>query len=516
MRRRISRRSFLKDCSKGVAAAAVAPYLLGPAVKPVLAGQIPQDMALGDFYEHFMIDQEIIRRVMSEALSRGGDYCDLFFEHTISNYIGLEDGSVNRAYGDVDFGVGIRVLKGDQTGYSFSEEITPEAMRLAARTAANIASGAKEVAPVGLTLKKHPNHYPIEVPWEEIGIDDKIPYLQLVNDEIFKCDPRVVKATIWFSDRTSYVLVATSDGRIAHDYRPLALIYATCVAEQEGQREENMFASSGRVGMEYFTAKRAAHVATETVRRTVDLFDAVKPEAGEMEVVLAPGGSGILLHEAIGHGMEADFNRKGESIYADKIGKAVAEPFVTIVDDGTDLNARGSLNIDDEGNATERTYLVEDGILRSYMHDHISAKHYGVRPTGNGRRQSFRYAPQPRMRNTYMLRGPHSREEIIRSVDKGLYAEHFSNGEVRIGPGDFTFYVKSGYMIEAGEITRAVKDVNIIGNGPEVLTRIVMVADDLEICEGGGNCGKGGQYVPVTDGLPTVKVSKITVGGISS
>ena len=234
-----------------------------------------------------------------------------------------------------------------------------------------------------------------------------------------------------------------------------------------------------------------------------------------MEVVLAPGSSGILLHEAIGHGMEADFNRKNISIFADKINKPVAPEFVTIVDNGTNLNIRGSLNIDDEGNDTEETYLVQDGILTTYLHDRISAKHYKARHTGNGRRESFRYAPMPRMRNTYMLPGPHTPEEIIKSVKKGLYAETFTNGQVFIGAGDFTFYVKSGNLIEDGKLTRPVKDINIIGNGPEVLANIVMVGDDLKLAEGGWTCGKDGQGVPVSQGLPTVKVSSITVGGVS-
>jgi TldD protein len=234
-----------------------------------------------------------------------------------------------------------------------------------------------------------------------------------------------------------------------------------------------------------------------------------------MEVVLAAGTSGILLHEAIGHGMEADFNRKKISIFSDKLNKPVAEKFVSIVDDGTNLNLRGSINIDDEGNDTEKTYLVKNGILRSYLHDRISAQYYKVSPTGNGRRESFRFEPQPRMRNTYMLPGPHKKEEIISSVKKGLYAESFSNGQVSIGAGDFTFYVKSGYLIEDGKLTKPVKDVNIIGNGPEVLRNIVMVGDDLKISAESGTCGKGGQSVPVGLGLPTVKVSKIVVGGVS-
>jgi TldD protein len=496
-------------------AAAVVPYLLGPADR-AFAMLTSKELALQDYYNHFGIDEKTIQEVIAEALSRGGDYCDLFFEHTISNNIGLEDKEVNRAFSEVDYGVGIRVLKGDQTGYSFTEEITPEAMKLAARTAANIASSSQTVTPVGLTLHKPPAYYPIQTSWEDVSVDEKIPYLMNLNDKVFVLDPRVIKSRISFSDETSYVLVATSDGRIVYDYRPMGRASVNCTAEQNGRREQNGFDLSGRMGIEFFTPENLDLLAKEAVRRTVALFDAVKPEAGEMEVVLAAGSSGILLHEAIGHGMEADFNRKQISIFCDKMNKPVAETFVNIVDDGTNLNIRGSLNIDDEGNDTERTYMVADGILTSYLHDRISTQYYKVNPTGNGRRESFRFPPQPRMRNTYMLAGPHRREEIIGSVRHGLYAEAFTNGEVQIGAGDFSFYVKSGWLIENGELTKPVKDVNIIGNGPQVLKNIVMVGDDFKMAEGGWTCGKGGQGVPVSQGLPTVKVSKITVGGVNT
>jgi TldD protein len=251
----------------------------------------------------------------------------------------------------------------------------------------------------------------------------------------------------------------------------------------------------------------------EAVFRTTILFEAVQAPAGEMPVVLAAGSSGILLHEAIGHGMEADFNRKGISIYSDKIGKLVAKPFVNIVDEGTQEAARGAINVDDEGNAADKTMLVQDGVLTTYLHDTISAKHYGVKPTGNGRRESYQHAPMPRMRSTYMLPGPHKKDEIIASVKKGIYCTNFSNGQVQIGAGDFTFYVKNGYLIEDGKLTRPIKDVNIIGNGPKALEQIDMVSDDLVIDEGGWTCGKDGQSVPVSQGIPTVRVASLTVGG---
>jgi TldD protein len=294
----------------------------------------------------------------------------------------------------------------------------------------------------------------------------------------------------------------------------MTVIYASCVATQGDRREENTYTVGGRHGLELYTDELLDEVADEAVARTMLLFDAVRPAAGEMPVVLAAGSSGILLHEAIGHGMEADFNRKGTSIYADRLGKPIAPEFVSIVDDGTLQNARGSINVDDEGNESQRTVLVERGVLRSYMHDRISARHYGVEPTGNGRRESFRNMPLPRMRSTYMLPGPHSKEEIIRSVERGIYAVSFTNGQVHIGAGDFTFYIKTGYLIEGGRLTAPIKDVNIIGNGPRVLEQVQMVGDDLEVDRGGWTCGKDGQGVPVSIGLPTVKVASVTVGGV--
>lgn len=510
-----SRREFLVNSAKGMALLSV-PALFQFNPMAALATPFESGGGVSSYFDHFSVDETIIRRTMEAALSKGGDYCDVYFQHTIGNSIALQDDAVNRATGSVDFGVGIRVLKGDQTGYSFTEGITPEAMKLAAKTAANIADSGATIPPEQLVLHEVPNYHPITTRWEDVSIDSKIPALQKVNDRMVSLDKRIVKTQIWFTDSNSYIMIATSDGRLVCDYRPMTRVFASCTAEQNGQRENGGYNVGGRYGIEYYTDEKLNQLADISVKRTIDLFDATKPKAGEQEVVLAPGNSGILLHEAIGHGMEADFNRKGTSIFADKIGKPVAEPFVSIVDDGTNTNLRGSINVDDEANDTEKTFLVRDGILKSYLHDRISANHYGVRPTGNGRRQSFRHAPMPRMRNTYMLPGPHKHDEIIQSVKHGIYADSFANGEVHIGAGDFTFFVKSGRIIENGKLGRPIKDVNIIGNGPEVLRRIVMVGDDMELMEGGGTCGKNGQWVPVSFGLPTVKVSAITVGGVNS
>lgn len=511
----INRRDFLKTGAVTAAGAAILPQFLAQCTSaPAQASG--GNLTLNDYLNHFGVTQEMIQQVIAQGLSKGGDYCDVYFQHVIGNYIGLEDNAVNRAYSDVSFGVGIRVLKDDQTGYSFSEEITIEAMKSAARTAANIATSSAKVAPVAFESPKLPNYYTIKTPWEEVSINEKIPYLQKINEKVFAQDNRIIKSNVSFSDETSYVLFANSEGTLTYDYLPMGQIGVSCTAEQNGQKEQNGFNLSGRNGIEFFSPEAVNRLANEAVKRTVDLFDAVKPKAGELPVVLAAGSSGILLHEAIGHGMEADFNRKGTSIFSDKIGKKVANDFVTIVDDGTNANIRGSINVDDEGNASECTYLVENGTMNSYLHDRISAKHYGVKPTGNGRRESFRHIPLPRMRNTYMLPGPHKKDEIIETVKYGIYADTFTNGQVMIGAGDFTFYVKSGYLIEDGKLTRPIKDINIIGNGPQVLKDIEMVGDDLKMAEGGWTCGKNGQGVPVSQGLPTVKVSKITVGGVNA
>jgi TldD protein len=513
MKHDMSRRSFLEKGGMGVAVVSFAPHLMRGG--DVFGATDPASLTLNDYLDRFGVTEARIREILAEGLALGGDYCDVYFQHIISHSIGLEDKQVNRAYSSIDYGVGIRVLKGDQTGYSFAEELTPASMKLAARTAANIATSGQEVAPVALMPHKLPNYYPIQTPWETAKIDQKIPYLQTINDKVFVADARVVKSRVYFGDSTSYMLFANSEGRMVHDYQPMVRLNVSVTAEENGQREQNGYGMAFRRGMELLSPETIDLLASESVRRTVELFKAIKPEAGEMPVVLAAGGSGILLHEAIGHGMEADFNRKGQSIFSDKIDKPVAQSIVSIVDDGTNPNYRGSINVDDEGNDTQKTFLVDNGILRSYLHDRISAQYYKVKPTGNGRRESFRFSPIPRMRNTYMLNGPHTKDEIISSVKKGLYAEYFTNGEVRIGPGDFTFYVKSGYLIEDGKITRPVKDVNIIGNGPQVLADITMVADDFKMDESGWTCGKDGQGVPVSLGLPTVLVKKITVGGVS-
>ena len=470
----------------------------------------------GSYLNHFEVTTDQLNNLIRAAMEKGADYADLFFEHTLSNYSVLEDAKVNQCRSDIGFGVGIRVLKGDQTGFAFAESVSPETMLKAARTAANIADSKGKAVLADLSEYLAPNYYPVKTSWENTSVKDKIPYLQRANDNIFAADKRVTKVNATIGDSSSYILFYNSEGRMAWDFRPMAFIYVRCTMEQKGKVENFTVSRSSREGSEFLTNDLVDTLAKEAVEKTALLYDATKPKAGEMEVVMSAGESGILLHEAIGHAFEADFNRKKTSIFSDKMGLKVAENFVSIVDDGTLTANRGSLNFDDEGNPTMRTVLVKDGILTSYLHDRISADYYKVKPTGNGRRQDFRNVPIPRMRCTTMENGPHKKEEIIASVKKGIYVDSFSNGQVNIGAGDFTFFVKSGYIIENGKFTKPIKDINIIGNGPQALADIVMVADDTRLSDSTWTCGKDGQGVPVTMGLPTVKIKKLTVGGTNA
>jgi TldD protein len=468
------------------------------------------------YLNHFEVTPQLLQKVISTAMEKGADYADLFFEHTIENYSTLEDGKVNQAYSNIGFGVGIRVLKGDQTGYAFSESITPEEMLKAAKTAANIADSTGKKLSVDITEFVSPNYYPVKTSWENTSVKDKIPFLQKVNDTIFAADKRVTKVNATIGDSSSYIMFFSSEGKLAYDFRPMVYMYITSIMEQNGRIENFGVSRSSRLGSEFLTDQLVDSLSKEVVAKNALLFEAGKPKAGEMEVVMSPGESGILLHEAIGHAFEADFNRKKTSIFSDKMGQKVAENFITIVDDGTLQSDRGSLNFDDEGNATEKTILVNNGNLTSYLHDRISANYYKVKSTGNGRRQDFRNVPIPRMRCTRMENGPHKKEEIIASVKNGIYVDSFSNGQVNIGAGDFTFFVKSGYLIEKGKLTMPIKDINIIGNGPRALADIVMAGDDTKLSDSTWTCGKDGQGVPVTMGLPTVKIKKLTVGGTNA
>ncbi len=465
------------------------------------------------WFAQFGVTDEQIRAVLAEATRHGADDADLYFEHSIGTAVRLSDRKVSRAHTSIDLGVGVRVVVGDQVGYAYTEDLSLASMKRAAATAAEIARHAGAGRPVRATEPRLDDRYPVERHWSDVDLAERIPLVRSWEERAFSMDGRIHKVSVSLADTDKHVLIARADGAIIADYRPMTSAVVSVTAIEGDQRESGSYNVAARHDLSFYDEARQARLVEQAVQRALRALEADSPPAGEMPVVLAAGSSGILLHEAIGHGMEADFNRKGISIYSERMNRRVAPDEVTIVDDGTLPHARGSINCDDEGNAAERTVLVERGHLRSYLHDRISARHYGVRPTGSGRRESFRHPVLPRMRATYMENGPHDPEAIIASVKRGIYCETFANGAVQIGAGDFAFYVRHGYLIEDGKLTRPVKDVNLIGNGPQVLETIEMVGNDLTIDEGGWTCGKDGQSVPVSQGMPTVKVAKLSVGG---
>jgi len=503
----IPRRKFIQ----GTALAGGALLLL-PALK---ACKFMDKQSSGNYFlKEFGIDETLCRKLLAKALSKGGDFADLYFEYSVSNYLGLEDGKVNQSYGDISLGVGIRTVKGDQIGYGFTQDLSEESMMSAAATASTLCDMNATSVNNSFNAPTIGNYYPVAPDFNGIPGKSKLPLLQNINQKCFALSPEVVKVNAGFSSTAKRILIVTSDGVQAEDLIPSGYVYASVVAERNGKREQSFWNLGGRRDLSFYTDEVINEVAVKSVNNALKLFDAIQPPAGEMPVVLGPGVTGILLHEAIGHGMEADFNRKNISTYSTMLGKKVAEPFVTIIDDGTNMNLAGSINVDDEGTPGKKTILVENGILTSYIHDKISAKHYGVEPTGNGRRQDFQNYPIPRMRNTYMMGGIATAEDVIREAGNGIYVEDVSNGQVKIGEGDFAFYVSQGRLIENGKLTFPIKDVNIMGNGPKMLANITLAANDLEMHHGGaGQCGKNGQGVPVSFGMPTCLVKSLTVGG---
>ena len=506
----MDRRNFIRTGGLALAGAVAAPTFASDLTGNKEAAPVSSAM------QHFGITHADVRKTLTAALEKGGDYADLFFEHTFTNSVALQDGAVNRSNSNIDFGMGVRVLSGDQTGYAYIENVTLEEMLKAARTAARIASSSVKTKPVSLTERPlKANCYAISTPWEGVALKEKTPYLQKLNDKIFALDKRVQKVSASLNDSTSHILFCNSEGVSYYDYRPMVTLSAVCIMEENGRFENSHSARAYRKGFEFLSDDIIDVIAREAVENTSILFKAIKPKGGEMPVVMGSGGSGILLHEAIGHAFEADFNRKNISIFSEQLSKKICNEHISVVDDGTIPFNRGSINIDDEGTYGQKTYIAKDGILTSYLHDRISARHYGIASTGNGRRESFRNMPIPRMRATYMEAGNVKESDIIASVKNGIFVDKFTNGQVQIGAGDFTFFVKSGYLIENGKLTQPIKDINIIGNGPKALADITMVADNDKIDNGTWTCGKDGQSCPVTCGMPSALVSKLTVGGES-
>lgn len=466
------------------------------------------------FTDKFNITDAQIESLLSTALSKGGAYADLYFEYTVLNSLGLEEQIIKSANRAVRQGVGVRVVSGERTGFAYCDEIEIDSIRKAALTAAHIADSPVEVGPVSVTPgRPELDLYAVSQSLHESSLEWKIERLQSVDKTARAVDPRIREVQTSIADEYKIILIATSEGVLIGDVQPLARMRVMCIADDDGNLQSGVSGGGGRVGVEFFTDQMIDHYANEASRQAIVQLEATDAPAGTMEVVLGPGWPGILLHEAVGHGLEADFNRKGTSAFAGLVGQRVASELCTVVDEGTIPNRRGSLNIDDEGNQTSRTVLIENGILRGYLQDKLSTRLTGAKLTGNGRRESYRHMPMPRMTNTYMLGGESTPEEIVRSVKRGLYAVQFGGGQVDITNGKFVFSASEAYLIEDGKITAPVKGATLIGNGPNSLTKVTAVANDLALDEGVGTCGKDGQSVPVGVGMPTIKIAEMTVGG---
>ena len=462
------------------------------------------------------LDPAALERVFAQLMGPQVDAADLYFQHSRAESWMLEDGIVKDGQHSIEQGVGVRAISGEKTGFAYSDDIVLPQLLTAAGAARAIARSGQG-AGMPLALREPRRLYPAIDPIESIDTERKLVVLRELDAYCRARDPRIKQVIVSVAAGLDTVLVAASDGTLAADVRPLVRLNVQVIAEADGRREQGYAGGGGRYSLEELLAgERPRRLADEAVRSALVNLEAVPAPAGSMTVVLGPGWPGVMLHEAVGHGLEGDFNRKGTSAFSGRLGQRVAARGVTVVDDGTLPGRRGSLSVDDEGTPTHCTTLIEDGVLVGYMQDRLNAKLMGMAPTGNGRRESFAHLPMPRMTNTYMRAGTHSREEIIRSVKKGLYAANFGGGQVDITSGKFVFSASEAYLIEDGRITTPVKGATLIGNGPEAMTRIGMIGDDLALDEGVGVCGKDGQSVPVGVGQPTLRIDAMTVGGTAA
>lgn len=459
------------------------------------------------------LDAQALQGVLSNIMSHKVDYADLYFQYSRSESWGLEEGQVKSGGFAIDQGVGVRAVSGEKTAFAYSDEINLSALKQAATATKAIAAlGTEQTASGIITRETKPLYLPND-PIASLSAEAKVKLLERLEQFAKKIDTRVSQVMASIAGEYEVIMVARSDGVMAADVRPLVRVSIQVIVEQNGRREQGSSGGGGRFDYSYFTDEVLQDYAQKAVHQAIINLDARPAPAGNMTVVLGAGWPGILLHEAIGHGLEGDFNRKGTSAFSGMMGKRVAAKGITIVDDGTIADRRGSLSIDDEGNPTNKTVLIEDGILRNYIQDDLNARLMGSQSTGNGRRESYAHIPMPRMTNTYMHNGDKDPEEIIKSVKKGLYAANFGGGQVDITSGKFVFSAAEAYMIEDGKITYPVKGATLIGNGPDVLTRVSMIGNDMKLDSGVGTCGKEGQSVPVGVGQPTLKIDGLTVGG---
>jgi len=466
------------------------------------------------FFERYGMTERDLERYLAAALSAGGEYADLYFEYLTSTSLMVDESMVKTASQGISAGCGVRVVAGERTGYAYTDDLAPDKILHAARTAALIASGPAKTPVVGEHRKPPRSLYPVALPTADSEITSKVDLVMRADRAARAYDPRIREVRAGYADEVRNILVVGSDGTLEEDSQPLARLNVSCIAKSDDNSARGTYGGGGRVTLDFFSGEKTPEFfASEAARQSIIQLDAREAPAGEMEVVLGPGWPGILLHEAIGHGLEADFNRKKTSAFAGLLGKRVASEKCTVVDNGTLPNRRGSINVDDEGAPTQNTVLIEKGVLKGYLSDKLSARLMGMADTGNGRRESYEHIPMPRMTNTYMLAGEEDPQDIIRSVKQGVYAANFGGGQVDITNGKFVFSASEAYLIEDGQITAPLRNTTLIGNGPDVLTRVSMVGNDLKLDEGVGTCGKDGQAVPVGVGIPTLKVDRITVGG---
>ncbi|HEY4439137.1 MAG TPA: metallopeptidase TldD-related protein [Candidatus Elarobacter sp.] len=459
------------------------------------------------------LDHDLLARILARALRRGGDFADVFFEYKLVRTFRLQDGKIREGSSAVVRGAGVRVVRGESAGYAYSDDVDEAALLRAAETAALIVRDLQEPATVSAlvpaqTAVLYPSH-----PDELAPANVCVALLARADEAARGYDRRVAAVNAFVADELQYVQIADSEGRVVTDRRPLVSLGVQVVARDGALRESGYVADGGRMGIEVYDERTPESIARDAARIAATKLGAVDAPAGDMPVVIGPGGGGVLLHEAVGHGLEADFNRKGTSLYSGRVGERVASELVTIFDDGNLPGERGSVAVDDEGVPGQHKVLVENGILRGYMQDRTNARLMGVASTGSGRRESFRVPPQPRMCNTYMPGGDSPPEEIVGSIERGLYATSFSGGQVEIAKGDFVFMIAEGYLIENGKLTAPVRGATLVGNGPGAMTKVTMVGNDGRLANRSYTCGKGGQRVPVGIGIPTVKLASCTVGG---
>ena len=467
------------------------------------------------FGKKFAITTGDLEGWLADALASGGDYADLYFEYLATSSIGMDESIVKSAVQGVSLGVGVRVISGEKTGYAYSDNLSSESIRKACRVAAMIAAGPSKVDKTSLDEGPKRNLYPVLTAPTETALAERAALVKRADATARAYDPRIFQVLASWVDSLRHILIATSDGSITTDRQPMARMNVRVLARENGGiPQSGYYGGGGRIGLDAFTgAKSPEAFAKEAARQALVQLDAVEAPAGEMTVVLGPGWPGILLHEAVGHGLEADFNRKGVSAFSGRIGQKVASELCTVMDDGTMEHRRGSLNVDDEGVPTRQNLLIENGILRGYLADKLSSRLLGQPSTGSGRRENYQNIPMPRMTNTFMLAGESDPGDIVRSVPRGLYCANFGGGQVDITSGNFVFAASESYLIEDGHITRPVRGATLIGNGPEALKYVSMVGNDLRLDEGVGMCGKEGQSVPVGVGIPTVRIDRMTVGG---